>query len=69
MPKLPPLQVTKSKEVCKDVPNENLIIRPHQGLRNAVVALEGITRGKAVEKEAQHELDNVLGIDFDLKKK
>lgn len=59
MPKLPPLQVTKSKEVCKDVPNENLIIGPHQGLRNAVVTLEGITRGKAVEKEAQHELDNV----------
>jgi plastocyanin len=28
-------------------------------LRYAVVTLEGITRGKAVEKEAEHELDNI----------
>ena len=59
IPKLPPLQITKYKEVCKDVPNENLIVGPGQGLRYAVVTLEGITKGKAVEKEAQHELDNV----------
>ena len=57
--KLPPLQVTKYKEVCKDVPNETLIVGPRQGLRYAVVTLEGITRGKAVERETVHELDNV----------
>jgi plastocyanin len=57
-PKLPPLQISKFKEVCKDVPNESLIIGPGQGLRYAVVALEGITKGKAVEKESVHELDN-----------
>jgi plastocyanin len=59
MPKLAPLQITKYKEICKDVPNETLIVGPGQGLRYAVVTLEGITRGKAVEKESSHELDNV----------
>jgi plastocyanin len=58
-PKLPPLQITKFKEVCKDVPDETLIVGPGQGLRYAVVALEGITKGKAIEKETAHELDNV----------
>jgi plastocyanin len=59
IPSLPPLQISKYKEVCKDVPNESLVVGPGQGLRYAVVTLEGITRGKAVEKEIQHELDNV----------
>ncbi|MGH7816688.1 MAG: carboxypeptidase regulatory-like domain-containing protein [Candidatus Binatia bacterium] len=59
LPKLPPLQITKYKEICKDVPNETLIVGPGQGLRYAVVTLEGITKGRAVEKESTHELDNV----------
>ena len=59
IPKLPPLQISKYKEVCKDVPNESLIVGPQQGLRYAVVTLEGITKGKPVEREAIHELDNV----------
>lgn len=63
LPKLPALQITKFKEVCKDVPNETLLVGPGQGLRYAVVTLEGITKGKAVEKEAVHELDN-LGCRF-----
>jgi plastocyanin len=58
VPKVPPLEVTKYKEVCKDVPNESLIIGPGQGLRYAVVTLEGITKGKMVEREALHEVDN-----------
>jgi plastocyanin len=59
LPKLPPLQISKYKEVCRDVPNETLIVGPTQGLRYAVVTLEGIVKGKAVEQEVQHELDNV----------
>lgn len=59
LPKLPPLQITKYKEVCKDVPNESLIVGHAQGLRYAVVTLESVTRGKAVERESVHELDNV----------
>ena len=61
--KLPPLQITKAKEVCGNVPNESLLVGPGQGVRNAVVTLEGITKGVAVEKEAVHELDN-LGCRF-----
>src|ERR671911_422620 len=57
--KLPQLQITKYKEVCKDVPNESLIVGPAQGLRYAVVTLEGVGKGKAVEKETVHELDNI----------
>lgn len=59
LPTLPALQISKYKEVCKNVPNESLIVGPGQGLRYAVVTLEGVAKGKAVEKEAQHELDNV----------
>jgi plastocyanin len=59
IPKLAPLQITKYREICKDVPNETLIVGPEQGLRYAVITLEGVTKGKAVEKETVHELDNV----------
>jgi len=57
-PKLSPLQISKFKEICKDVPNESLIIGPDQELRYAVVTLEGISKGKAVEKDSVHEIDN-----------
>ena len=57
-PKLSPLQISKFKEICKDVPNESLIIGPDQELRYAMVTLEGISKGKAVEKESVHEIDN-----------
>ncbi len=59
LPKLSSPEITKYKEVCKGVPNETLIVGPARGLRYAVVTLEGITKGKAVEKEAVHELDNI----------
>lgn len=59
IPKLPPLVVSKFKEVCKSVPDESLAAGPGGGLRYAVVTLEGVTKGKAVEREAVHELDNV----------
>jgi hypothetical protein len=59
LPKPPPLQITRHKEYCKDVPNETLVVGPGQGLRYAVVTLEGVSKGKPVEKESAHELDNV----------
>lgn len=58
-PKLPPLDITKFKEVCQNVPNETLVIGPAQGIRYAVVTLEGITKGQPVEREVVHEMDNV----------
>ena len=58
-PKLPPLEIVKFKEVCQNVPNETLVVGPGQGIRYAVVTLEDIAKGKAVERETLHELDNV----------
>lgn len=58
-PKRAPLNVSKFKEVCKNVPDESLVVGTGGGVRYAVITLEGVTRGKAVEKEAQRELDNV----------
>lgn len=52
------LEVTKNKEVCGKVVSESLVVGVGQGVRYAVVTLEGISKGKAVEKEAVHELDN-----------
>lgn len=60
---LPAPEVFKFKEVCKDVPNEGLVVGPERGVRYAVITIEGITKGKAVEREAVHELDN-LGCRF-----
>jgi plastocyanin len=57
-PKLPPLQVTKFKEVCQNVPDESLVAGPTLGVRYAVVTLEGITKGRPLEREAVHELNN-----------
>jgi hypothetical protein len=59
VPKLPPPEVTKFKEVCKNIPNESLVVGPGEGIRYAVVALRGIAKGKAVEREIVYELDNV----------
>jgi len=59
VPKLAPLDVTKFKEVCQNVPNETLLVGPRQGIRYAVVTLEGIAKGQAVEREVVHEIDNV----------
>lgn len=52
------LEVVKFKEFCKAVPDESLVVGPKSGVRYAVVTLEGITKGKAVEREVVHELDN-----------
>ena len=58
-PKLPPPAVTKFKEFCKDVPNESVVLGPGQGIRYAVVTLEGISKGRPLEREVVHEIDNV----------
>ncbi len=56
---LPTLEVFKFKEVCKNVPNEGLVVGPDRGVRYAVVVLDGIAKGRAVEREAVNELKNV----------
>src|SRR5574342_1438753 len=57
-PKLRLPQITKFQEVCQNVPNETVVIGPASGVRYAVVSLEGIAKGKPVDREAVHELDN-----------
>ncbi len=54
-----PPSITKFKEVCKDVPNESLAVGSGQGIRYAVVSLEGVSRGRPLEREVIHEIDNV----------
>lgn len=58
-PKLASLEISKFKEVCKNVPNESVVVGHARGVRYAVVTLEGITRGMPAEKESVHELDNL----------
>ena len=51
--------VTRNREVCgEDVADESLEAGPGGGLRNAVVTLEGVARGKPAEREAVNALDN-----------
>jgi len=57
-PKLSNLQIVKSTDVCKNVPNETVVVGPGQGIRYVVVTLEGVPASEAVEAEAVHELDN-----------
>lgn len=55
----PAPEILKFKKICKNVPNERLVVGPDRGVRYAVVVLEGITKGKPVEREAVNELNNV----------
>lgn len=59
IPKPSHLEITKSKDVCRDVPDESLVIGPDNGVRYAVVRLKGAPKGAAAEgAEATAELDN-----------
>jgi plastocyanin len=51
-----PLPVRKNTDVCGDTkPFQALVVGPNKGVRNTVVYLEGVERGK---KPADFELDN-----------
>ena len=60
--KAPPrkaLEVFKHREVCgASVPDDSLVLGAEQGVRYAVVTLEGVKRGKAVERDTVNRLDN-----------
>ncbi len=58
VPQLRSLKVFKFKEICKDVPDESLVVGPDFGVRYAVLTLEGISRGGKLERGIIHELDN-----------
>ncbi len=59
VPPRPPHEVNKNREVCGDhLEDESLVVGPENGLRNAVLTLANITKGRAVELEAGYALDN-----------
>lgn len=52
LPKLPPVPVKKNQDVCgSSKPAEALVVGPNQGVRSAVVMVEGVLKGKKAEKE------------------
>ena len=55
---LPVPEIFKFKEVCKGVPYESVIVGLDGGVRYAVLTLDGVNKGKQVEREAVNELDN-----------
>ncbi len=58
-PERKPLEVFKHHEVCGDsVPDDRFVIGPAGGVRYAVVTVEGVKNGKAVERDLDHVLDN-----------
>jgi hypothetical protein len=59
-PALKPLEVYKNREICgSELPNQSLVVGPKNGIRYAVVTVEDIASGKAVEVGEIHALDNV----------
>ncbi len=52
-PKLEPLKITKDQDICKNVPNESVIVGSGQGLQNVVVSLEGLP---AQTSSASHQI-------------
>lgn len=53
------LAVTKHQEICgSSKPDESLIVGSQGGLKNAIITVETISRGKKVDKTAKPYLDN-----------
>lgn len=47
LPKLEPPKITKDNDVCKNVPNESLIVSAEGGVQSAVIVLQGAPRQKS----------------------
>ncbi len=52
-------EITKDRSFCGSVPDQTYVIGPGKGIKNVVVAITNIEKGKAVEKKAQVMVDNV----------
>jgi len=53
------LAVTKNQEFCgESKPDESLIVGANKGVKNAIVTIENIAKGKKIDKTAQPSLDN-----------
>jgi plastocyanin len=59
VPKLPPQEVFKHQEYCgKSVADERLLVGPGGALQNAIVHLDGVKAGKAIDRAHDIALDN-----------
>ena len=59
VPRLAPVPVKKNQDVCgKEKPVEILVVGPNRGVRDTVIYLEGITKGKKADARELH-LDNI----------
>jgi len=54
LPKILPLQITKDQDVCKNVPNESLIVSPANGVQNVVVLLEKVPAAALLGPAREH---------------
>lgn len=53
------LAVTKNQEFCgESKPDESLVVGPNKGVKNAIVWIDDITKGKKIDKTATASLDN-----------
>lgn len=52
-PRIEALKITKDQDVCKDVPNEALIVSSDRGVQNVVIVLEGLPKS-ARSRETAH---------------
>ncbi|MFQ5851234.1 MAG: carboxypeptidase regulatory-like domain-containing protein [Candidatus Binatia bacterium] len=58
-PATKPLQVNKNKDFCGSVPDETYIIGPGKGIKNVVVAITNVEKGKDLGQKATVLIDNV----------
>lgn len=61
VPKLAPLDVNKDTDICKDVPNETLVVGPGKGVQYTVVTIEGLV--KAPEPGGGDQVSTVNRLD------
>jgi hypothetical protein len=61
LPKLAPLEVNKDTDICKDVPNETLVVGPGKGVQYSVVTVEGLA--KAPESSGGDQVATVNRLD------
>lgn len=60
LPKIAPLQITKDQDVCKDVPNESLLVSPGRGVENVVIAVKGALAGPGPSHATEHPVFRLI---------
>ncbi len=53
------LKITNDRSFCGDVPDETYVIGANKGVKNVVVAITNVEKGKAADKKVHTVVDNV----------